>query len=403
MNVLLVSKTYPLQAACDGTGAIAALVAEGLVARGHVVEVLTAGRAGDAVRNGVAIRAGLIMDQPEPYKPPARWTAWDRLLWIHKSRHNYHAVRREVARFQPDVVYLNDIELLTGAVFNACVAADVPRLWHAHDYTLRDLVLRAREAPAVTARRRHLQRFAHVAQLEEALTAPVIAVSAFVAEAYRAVGWREDVVTVVPNGLPEWFFASGPREAPPAADWRLLFVGRCVPDKGLAQLIEVLRLLRERGLALPLLVVGSFPDEAARGAFLASAGLAGVREQIEARDAVPREQLPALYRQAACLLAPSQWSEPFGLMSAEAQACGTPVIASRVGGLPDTLQDGVTGFLCEAGDAAAMAARVAQLQADAALWQRMSAAAREFAAGAFRPERVLEQIEAIITRVARPA
>jgi len=58
----------------------------------------------------------------------------------------------------------------------------------------------------------------------------------------------------------------------------------------------------------------------------------------------------AFLRHAAALLFPIQWPEPFGLVMAEALACGTPVVALRGGSVPEVLEDGVTGFICETED-----------------------------------------------------
>ena len=76
------------------------------------------------------------------------------------------------------------------------------------------------------------------------------------------------------------------------------------------------------------------------------------------RDAVARE----MRRAAACLVS-SVWPEPFGLIAAEALACGTPVVAFRVGGLADVVDDPLTGRAVPVGDVAAMAAAVDEVVA----------------------------------------
>jgi D-inositol-3-phosphate glycosyltransferase len=148
-------------------------------------------------------------------------------------------------------------------------------------------------------------------------------------------------------------------------------------------------------------MVGTFRDEAATEAFMDAAQRLEVAGQIDYRGVIPRESLPDVYRQADCLLAPSIWEEPFGLMSVEAQACGTPVVASRVGGLPETILDGRTGFLCDPGDAETMADQIQQLHCDAVLWGNMSTAASVFAATHFRIDAKVEQIDDMITAISR--
>src|SRR5205823_12564085 len=102
---------------------------------------------------------------------------------------------------------------------------------------------------------------------------------------------------------------------------------------------------------------------------------------------VPDAELPALYRAAAVLALPSVWrtcygtdvrvSELLGLVLLEAMASGTPVVCSRLGGLPEVVQHGVTGFLVEPGDVDELHDRIATLLTDARLAARMGSRARE--------------------------
>ncbi len=119
--------------------------------------------------------------------------------------------------------------------------------------------------------------------------------------------------------------------------WGALFAGRLSPEKGAAEAIDI-----ARTAGAPIEVYGDAYDPDY------------TREQIDPRrgwpgvtvhPAVPRAALwPAMGR-AAVVLCPSRWDEPFGLAAAEAQACGTPVVAFRRGGLAETIVDGQTGFL----------------------------------------------------------
>jgi glycosyltransferase involved in cell wall biosynthesis len=83
-----------------------------------------------------------------------------------------------------------------------------------------------------------------------------------------------------------------------------------------------------------------------------------------------------VYHTADIVVVPSRWQEPLGLINLEAGACRKPVVATRVGGIPEVVEDGVNGFLVEPGDVAALAARVAELIADPALRMRMGEAGR---------------------------
>ena len=89
----------------------------------------------------------------------------------------------------------------------------------------------------------------------------------------------------------------------------------------------------------------------------------------------PHEELPLYYNAADLLVAPSHY-ESFGMVALEAQACGTPVVASRVGGLTFTVEDNVTGLLASWDDPAAFADRIDRLLTNDDLRRQMGARAR---------------------------
>jgi glycosyltransferase involved in cell wall biosynthesis len=131
-----------------------------------------------------------------------------------------------------------------------------------------------------------------------------------------------------------------------------LFAGRFSPEKGAAEAIDI-----ACAAGLPIDVYGDVYD----------AGYS--RERIDPRrdwpgvtvhQGVPRASLWQAMARAAVVLCPSRWDEPFGLAAAEAQACGTPVVAFGRGGLGEVIVDGVTGFLVPPDDAQAAAEAAAK-------------------------------------------
>ena len=89
-----------------------------------------------------------------------------------------------------------------------------------------------------------------------------------------------------------------------------------------------------------------------------------------------RKDVENVYHTADIVVVPSRWQEPLGLINLEAGACRKPVVATKVGGIPEAIEDGTNGFLVEAGDIDALATRVAALIADPALRARMGEAGR---------------------------
>lgn len=165
----------------------------------------------------------------------------------------------------------------------------------------------------------------------------------------------------------------------------LLFVGRIDPAKGIDFLLDGYARLRARwqGPHPPrLAIVGGElhpgPEGPVLGPELAQlrhlATASGVADGLLFQGPQPHESLPAYYAAADVVVVPSRY-ESFGLVAIEALACGTPVVASRVGGLAYTIEDGQNGFLAPYGDGEALATALDRLLHDAGLWARLSAGA----------------------------
>ena len=118
-----------------------------------------------------------------------------------------------------------------------------------------------------------------------------------------------------------------------------------------------------------------------------SCGLADSVEFLGKQDHIER-----LMPQADVLLLPSEM-ESFGLVALEAMACGVPPVATRTGGVPELITDGIDGFLEPLGDIQAQAARVISLLTDQGLYRRMSEAARHTAETRYCTDIVIPQYE----------
>jgi len=151
-------------------------------------------------------------------------------------------------------------------------------------------------------------------------------------------------LTVIPCGADlERFRPDGPRELRRPGTGRLLSIGRLVERKGIGNAIEALASVP----GAELIVVGG-PERAGLARdpeaqrLMRIARDAGVEDRVHLRGRVSRDALPALIRSADAVFA-VPWYEPFGIVPLEAMACGVPVIAAAVGGMIDTVVDGVTG------------------------------------------------------------
>lgn len=110
-------------------------------------------------------------------------------------------------------------------------------------------------------------------------------------------------------------------------------------------------------------------------------------------------QVEDVYRSSDIIVVPSRWQEPLGLINLEAGACGKPIVATRVGGIPEIVIDGRNGFLVEPGDVAALAASVQRLIEDTALRQRMGQEAYDRVVQGFT-SRPVREFEALLLRYA---
>jgi D-inositol-3-phosphate glycosyltransferase len=154
----------------------------------------------------------------------------------------------------------------------------------------------------------------------------------------------------------------------------LLFVGRLERLKGVDIAIRALALLGDRDHEdLRLIVLGEDSrdgDESEKERLKAVASESGVRDRVDFLGSVAHHELPYFYAAADVCVMPS-YSESFGLVALEAQACGRPVVASGVSGLRSVVRDEVSGYLIDDHDPAIYAERIGRLLADPGLAQQM--------------------------------
>jgi len=170
----------------------------------------------------------------------------------------------------------------------------------------------------------------------------VVAASSYLAAEATALGARE--VRVIPDGVDIPEHVGEPADPP-----HVLFVGRLSEEKGILEFLEATE-------GMPRVIVGDGP----------------LRDRVpEAVGFVPHAELGPYYERAAVVCCPSR-REGYGVVAREAMAYGRPVVATRVGGLPDAVADGVTGLLV---DPRELISALERLFSDAALRARLGSAA----------------------------
>lgn len=181
------------------------------------------------------------------------------------------------------------------------------------------------------------------------------------------MGVSRNRMSIVPCGVDLELFTPSGDSAPRGHRHRIVAVGRLVPRKGFDIAIEALRLLPDTEL-----VIAGGPqdgklteDEEAQRLLNRAADL-GVDDRVHLTGQIARSEIPALLRSADVVVC-TPWYEPFGIVPLEAMACGIPVVAAAVGGLTDTVVNGVTGIHVPPQRPDAVAGAVRKLLVDSAM------------------------------------
>jgi L-malate glycosyltransferase len=225
----------------------------------------------------------------------------------------------------------------------------------------------------------------------------VTAISHYLKEATKEI-FQFDDIEVIPNFICQTDYARHPVEdlrssLAPEGEPLLVHVSNFRPVKRPVDCVEILARVLQKGVATRLVMVG---DGSERTNVEHRARCLGVYEKCVFVGKQPNivDYLSA----SDVLLLPSE-QESFGLAALEAMACEVPVIASGVGGIPEVVTDGETGFLSEVGDIEKMAADAARLLSDIRLRREMGKHAREFAVTQYRTDIVIPRYIEFYERV----
>ena len=307
--------------------------------------------------------------------PFAHLAAGIHAVW---SRKTYSDLVTLLQREQPDLAHFhNTFPLVSPSGYAACRRCGVPVVQTLHNYRLicpNALLIRDgrpcercvgrmfpwpavrfscyRGSAAASAAVVTMLTVNRVREVYRSLVHRYIALTRFAAGLMQAGGLPPERIVVKPNFLPETPPSpnGGPRD-------RAVFVGRLSPEKGLWTLLEAWEVLGSGAMALE--VIGDGPLRRPLRAYAADRGL-----PVAFLGARPRQEVLMRVRNARIQVVPSLWYEGFPMVVLEAYASGTPVVASRIGGLEEIVQHGRTGLLFEAGRPRRLAACVREALRD---------------------------------------
>ncbi|HEY3873352.1 MAG TPA: glycosyltransferase family 4 protein [Actinocrinis sp.] len=362
------------------------IIAEGLRARGHEVRVLATDHLLDEDKACFA----------DEVVPAVRGGAAARLAGYFWNRPAYTRTRRLIADFRPDCVHLHTIGEFSPAVLAA--TRSLPRVLTVHgpeDWTLEllrwNLPSASGGALSMPDRAhylylRFLQRPAYLLWLRR--IDRIIAPSGYFAEAVRRDAGRVPVC-VLANGVEEMpGEETAQADGPGPSDGDLvLCVGRLVAVKGVHILVAAVRQLHERGVKVRLGIVGDGPEREGLERSAADLVEAGV---VRFHGWQAPESVRSMMSRAAAVAIPSLWPENFPTVALEALLLGRPLVASRVGGLPELVGED-NGVLVEAGDRDQLARALESVLGDEALQARLGRGSRA-RAGQYEVPRFLDRI-----------
>jgi len=213
-------------------------------------------------------------------------------------------------------------------------------------------------------------------------------------------GAKESSITVVMNGadLRRFSPATTPG-APSEFGSRMIFACRQLfPRKGIRFLIEAVAKLKPKYPDISLTIAG---DGFERPVLEKLAESLGIGAKTKFLGWVANKELPRYFRGCAVSVIPSL-EEGFGIPAAEAMGCEVPVVATDAGGLPEVVENGVTGYVVPKGDATAIATAIDRLLADDELRRKMGVAGRIRALGRFDWDLSVKQFEAVYASVLKP-
>lgn len=286
----------------------------------------------------------------------------------------YRAVTCEIRRIKPDLVHVHNVSGATLAPFVACHRLGIPVVLSLHDHWLlcpNNMLYKGNGVSADPAESprdcahcfRRYEFWAHVPRRRELFSRLVADVRLFVSpsqgtvDRHVAAGYDRSRFRVIPYGLhPE---AYGPPADPIVGEYMrqsiylrtLLFAGSLVESKGIGTIVEAVPLIA-RHLRVQFLVAG-----------LGEPACVAALRRLDPRvvkllGRVPFQEMRALYANADLVVVPSVCYDNSPLVIYESLLCGTPVLGAEIGGIPELVRDGETGYLFPPGDAGELAAKV---------------------------------------------
>lgn len=381
MHIILVNRCYPPHTGHGGIAMYNYYMAQALVKKGYRVTVIAARRSNNIPENsqegGVFVKRLLVTHRHFFHRIPLAGRYYRPIQQLFYSSKVMKALKSVE---NPDIVEFADVEaegffyLLQKKRCRAIVRCHTPT------FILKKYYNRI-EIPYDTSIVSAMEKFC--IRKADFLSAPSSNMAKTIA---GECGIPEGRIRVIPNGLgPEVFIENS--EEKKTGKITVLHVGRMDRLKGVEVLAAAIPTVLEKNPAVKFVFIGDdCPDGQGStwrknlSCFLKKRG---VEDQIQFLVSIDQQEVLEWYRKADIAVVPSILYESFSYTCAQAMAAGLPVIASRIGGIPETVDDGISGILVEPGNAGELAAAILKAARDPDLRKRMGEAGMEKARRCF--------------------
>lgn len=401
MKILILTDRYPpyyeggYELSCEQT-------AKGLVQKGHQIFILTTihGVANPIVEGNVfrllePCRARSIIDTTKKY-------LLSKIRQIVMTRKNYLTTKRIIKEIEPDIVYIWQLSDASMLPVIAVQEEGVPYAFEIQDYST--MGFSTYYDPVHKLLRRFLRFISTgIWSFNQINFENMIFVSNAVKLKYINAGFQGNFFEVIYNGIERSYKHCTPKTIEKNfEDIKLLYVGRIVENKGVHIAIEAVaclsKALRRKNLIFD--IVGS-GDEAYIKKLKKKVEAENLQKIVRFIGKIPHNEVLGLYKDYDILLFTSIWEEPFGMTVLEAMAEGLPVIAARVGGVPEIINDRENGLLVAPNDASSFCQALKSLIENQFLYKKIRLAGLRIVQEKFLREHILNQIENFLLNVSK--
>ena len=359
MNIIQVG-SYPLSADCIHGGVESSVygLTQALVRAGHTVDVFDFPRIGGI---DTSERMGLLTVH----------------RYANLGKHNEDAMQRgkeifrDIVALHPDVVHVHGTGELSGALYKAILNYGIPVILTVHGLLHEEKKQALCRKPSV----KHLYQY--IVQTRAEMTvlncaSRIIVDTPYVERMitqYQHKGRLTQLpkIHIIPQGINAAYYDL----SCDSKSKTILSVGSISPRKGHLYTVKMFNSLRERGINAKLRIIGSMANSKYFSILFNTIKQSPYCSDITLETNLSQADLFAAFKTAKLFVLHSQ-EESQGIVFAEAMATGMPVVATKVGGVPDVVEDGKAGFMCDFGDTISMVEKVKCLLTDEKLWQSFS-------------------------------